>query len=218
MTGRQRLLLIVLSTVLLTTGCRSYGEHYPIALMHEELQAAVAQSAEDLARRQVQLAQLTEASQAQLSLTPLATRYAALVQAHEAVLGEMRAIEAELAGVDNYRPMKRGFLAVVQLQRTLDRHYESLLRNAVTPPDTGMVDRRLYTYRSRYWIAPPFYQRLAPAHQDVTIEEAMRSNALTPIEPLPPGEQDVVEPPNVNQPGAGLEPEEDTEESAPGQD
>ena len=108
---------------------------------------------------------------------------------HEAAVAEARAMVAETEGGGDYRTLKRAFGAVVMNERTVTGYYNAIVQSIAEPYDTMLVHQRYYTPESRYFIVPPYYNRVRFAGEQVSLAAAVRNPTLAPpgaaVEPGP---------------------------------
>ena len=150
----------LLAAFLLLAGCRTYGGYDTEAQTYDEIVEAVRVFAAELDRARAEYDVLSGAAERSPLLLPYATRYAALLQAHEVVLEEHRAMAAELEGEDDYRTLNRALGAIVVTQETTRRHYLQLFERALEETSPPYLVTKEYNFQSRYVLVPPYYDRL----------------------------------------------------------
>lgn len=166
--------LCCLALVLVLTGCRTYGDYgsgeIHLVQLHELNEAFES----ELERSRLDAAQLQAAAQRNPRLADLAREYAAAVAAHELVLAENVALAAELeedgAG---YRRVSRALGAAAAEREAVTDMYTSLRLDVRRLAGELVVEDDI-PYESRYFVAPPFYERIRYGNQTKTMDAALQ--------------------------------------------
>ena len=160
----QAPVLCVLLLVGLLTGCRTYGGYGSEEAAIEEMAQAVDNYEDMLVRAEAVLAGLREAEGENVEMGLLAERFAAVVTGHAVLLEEQKEYVAVLAGSGDYRKISRVLGAVISEQKMTARQYTEVLERGLTAPDTtAQLVRASIDPLGRYYVIPPYYERVRRA-------------------------------------------------------
>lgn len=147
--------LVLLALIL--TGCRTYGGHGTEAETLDQMQQANRLFADALERARGELGVLERSTDP--AVAAFAEPYAAVVSQHEAFVETHRALAAEAADArGSYRTLNRLYTTIISEQQIVADGYAEVrrdLRQAVT----GVAEQAI-PLRSRYQVAPQFYERI----------------------------------------------------------
>ena len=190
-------------SILLVSGCRSYGGYGSEEAMYRQIERLVQRFAQDLENARADLVALENAAAQNSELALLAEQYAALVQGQEAILDEQRGLLADLSPGATYRSLHRAHGAIMAEQRTVRLQRQGLLRGFLetVDADTTAADR----LDRPYALIPPYYNRIRSAQQAVSLRDVMRSERRS--------EEAAVDDASE---GNQLDPVEGSEDEAPG--
>lgn len=170
---RPALLLFAAAALVVLSGCRTYGHYGSEEALRTALTEATEAFAVELTQRRADADALAQLAARQPALAPYAEQYQNAVLAHDAVLGEARAHAEQLQGSGSHRGLKRAYGALVMSQASIHRQYQSILEAIAADADTASATQPYYDPQSRYFIVPPFYERLAGA-RTISLQEAVR--------------------------------------------
>lgn len=162
-------LLIVL---LALSGCRTYGSYGTSEAIPGQMQQAVQQFADDLARAESDVQALAEAAAQSSALEPFERQYRKLIAQHEEWLERHREIAAEYEDGGSYRALNRNYGAIIAEQRLVATRYNELharIRRAVSGQSPALTT----TSASRYVVNPSYYARVQN-RQMLSMQDALR--------------------------------------------
>ncbi len=170
--ARYAPLFIAAFVLVVTSGCRTYGQYGNTEAIPAQMQRAVQQFADDLARAESDILALSEAAAQNAALQPAESAYRDLIAKHQTFLEAHRAIAAEYEDGGDYRALNREYGAIISEQRLVATRYAELharVRRVVN----GQSPAPEATMESRYVVNPAFYTR-AQNRQRLSMQDALR--------------------------------------------
>ena len=153
---------LVLSLVLLGSGCRTYGARGGTEAAYHQIEQAVEQFTLELERAQSAYEALRQQTGDSEVADTLAKRYASLLEQHKVMLLEQRMQLEELRGSDDYRAVSRTLSAVMSEQDIMMDQYQNLLATVQRVADPALDQA---SPGSHYFVTPPFYRN--PQHESL---------------------------------------------------
>jgi hypothetical protein len=170
--ARYAPLFIAAVVLVVTSGCRTYGQYGNTEAIPAQMQQAVQQFADDLERAESDILALSEATAQNAALQPAESAYRDLIAKHRTFLEAHRAIAAEYEDGGDYRALNREYGAIISEQRLVSTRYAELharVRRVVT----GQPPALAATPESRYVVNPAYYMRVQN-RQRLSMQDALR--------------------------------------------
>lgn len=165
-------LFLAVLLLVVTSGCRTYGQYGNTEAIPAQMQQAVQQFAGDLSRAESDILALSEATAQNAALEPMESTYRDLIARHQTFLEAHRAIAAEYADGGSYRVLNREYGGMISEQRLVATRYAELharIRRVVS----GQPPALETTMKSRYVVNPTYYQRIQN-RQRLSMQDALR--------------------------------------------
>jgi hypothetical protein len=181
MTVSVRVLVVAAASLLVMTGCRTYGnDKYDTGpKTYQAIQQTVQQMEQELGRARSDLRQLEAAAKTMDTLRTLTARYRSHVESHEAALAVHRDQAERLSAGSSYRTLHRTYGAMVTDRRLLDKQYRRTVRAVWATVRDTTVPRRRALDPSRYVITPINFPRVGE-RGPISMAEALRPVDGTP--------------------------------------
>lgn len=162
--------LVFLVTLLVLSGCRTYGGYDTQAKNYEALQNAVQSFEADLNRAQADLQTLEEAASTD-TLEALAGRLQDHIHEHEELLQTQKERLHRLSPETSYRALQRAYGATVKEQNMIEQNYQRVVRTVqATVQET---DAEPASSTRRYTIAPVNFPD-SEDNTELTMERALQ--------------------------------------------
>ena len=163
--------LLIVMSLLVATGCRTYGGYGSEEASFTQIQSALERYEAQSQRMQGDAEALAAAVGDNAALAGQAGRLAALVADQEALLEFHRAQAASVTESSSYRDLSRALGAMLTEQQVIDDRYRRLVADLMARPDLAREDP------SRYTVVPAALQRLESSLADVSVREAVRAGS-----------------------------------------
>lgn len=152
--------LALLTLLVATTGCRTYGGHGNEAATIEQVQRANQEFANALDRARTDLKRLQQAAQSNPALDSFVPIYEDAIARHAEQLASHRAYADRLQDDSSYRTVSRIFGAIIAEQRTINIRYSDIhARIQRTVQGQPRLAERP-SPESRSYVVPTFYTRI----------------------------------------------------------
>lgn len=178
-------LSIIVCTMLLVSGCRTYGARGSVEATYEQLQASFNEFQAELERAKLGLKVMSQAAEENVILASLVDEYETVVEEHALVLADQRARLNDLRGSDDYRELSRSLGAFVTEHRVMRNRYQALfgaaraaLGDTTLTRDPARPEGRYVPPVSRYYMFPYPYDQMGNLHRG--------TNELYSLETAPP--------------------------------
>jgi hypothetical protein len=157
-------------TLVVVSGCRTYGGRGSEAATYEQMQRAAAIFQEDLARAQGELSSIQQAGVADSLAAAIGHEYEVIVGHHQEALETQRGLVESLSEDSDYKDLNRAFGAINAQQQAIRSQYERLLEGvhrAYTDTMGASSGERPYS------LIPPYYNRLADNSSEVSFNDVL---------------------------------------------
>lgn len=169
---RHSVPLFVFVTLLVLSGCRTYGGYDTEAKNFEAMQNAVQSFEDDLNRAQAELQTLEEAATSD-TLQALADRYQDHIHEHEALLETQQERVRRLSPDASYRTLQRAYGATVTEQQMMDQKYQRVVRTVQATVQDAASEETPSTSTRRYTINPVNFPD-AETDTELTMDRALQ--------------------------------------------
>lgn len=159
------LLLVALS------GCRTYGGYGTTEEIPRQMEQAVQQFADELARAESDVQALSAAVVQNSALEPFESQYRDVIAKHEEFLEHHREIAEQYQDSDDYRALNRNYGAIISEQRLIETRYNEL-HARIQRVVSGQPERAARQLESRYVVNPNYYDRVQ--NRGLSMQEALR--------------------------------------------
>ena len=156
-------------TLVLLSGCRTYGGYGSEEASFAQLQTAVARYEAQAERMAGDRQALSDASATDPTLAPFAVRMADLVDAQSKSIAKARATLAEVSDGSSYRVLHRALGSVVSQQQIVDDAYGRLLIDIQGDRMTSLQREA----PARYQVVPVYYARIEASLEQVSLRDAI---------------------------------------------
>lgn len=170
---RHSVPLFFLVTLLVLSGCRTYGGYDTQAKNYEAMQNAVQSFEDDLNRAQADLQTLEEAATSD-TLEALARQFQDHVHEHEELLQTQQERVRRLSADASYRALQRAYGAMVTEQKMMEQKYQRVIRTVQATVQDGGVETASSASTRRYTITPVNFPD-AETDAELTMEGALQS-------------------------------------------
>jgi hypothetical protein len=171
--ARHSVPLFVLVTLLVLSGCRTYGGDGTEAKNFEAMQNAVQSFEDELSRAQADLHTLEEAAATSDTLEALAHRFQEHVDEHEELLATQEERIDRLSPDASYRTLQRAYGATVTEQQMMEQKYQRVVRTVQATVQDGDVETASSASTRRYTINPVNFPD-AETDAELTMEGALQ--------------------------------------------
>ena len=167
----NRLLTGALLLLVVLSGCRTYGGYGTTEEIPRQMQQAVQQFADELARAESDVQALSAAVAQNSALEPFESQYRDVIAKHEEFLEHHRAIAEQFQDGGDYRALNRNYGAIISEQRLIETRYNEL-HARIQRIVSGQPDRAVQQLKSRYVVNPSYYGRVQ--NRGLSMQEALR--------------------------------------------
>lgn len=172
--SRYYFVFVVALTIVIASGCRTYGGYGVQEKTYEAMQTTVQSFESELERVEADLRRLKEAADEKDGLTPLVRRYSDLVHEHETLLHTQRRRVERLSPESDPRSLRTAYGATVTERRMLEQQYQRVIRKVqgVVQTNGSMISGRSVA-KSNYSVTPTGFPREQRSDHP-TMEQALR--------------------------------------------
>ena len=171
--------LLLVSLLVLTTGCRTYGGHDTEQATYDQIQKTNQQFSEALNKAEAELDLLQRAAASESALAPFVSDYQALIDHHGMLVEEHAALAANVSVIGgmmgrlttSYRDLNRVLGTIGSEQKEMKIAYELFLNNLRATLD-GVAAPTVQDV-SRYQVAPPYYEQVRHALGRSSLRDAI---------------------------------------------
>lgn len=170
--ARHSVPLFCLVTLLVLSGCRTYGGDGTEAKNFEAMQNAVQSFEDELSRAQADLQTLEEAATSD-TLEALAHRFQDQVHEHEELLETQQERVHRLSPDASYRTLQRAYGATVKEQQMMEQKYQRVVRTVRATVQERDVEAASSASSRRYTITPVNFPD-SETDGELTMEQALQ--------------------------------------------